>query len=683
MVTLLPAFPPRRVSGILRCTIAAVFLLCCFYYLRLGDDPLPSRSRIEYYTPPSPAPLDKPAVRPDTQPSIPESDSGDHNDEYVNGALAESLPKPVSDSNSNSNTDRPKTPPKQKPHHPIDTLIAEADTTFNQLLAKESKTVGAAAEAYRNRRGRHPPPGFDSWYHLAAEKRSLVIEDFFDQIYHDLEPFWALDPALMRKEAAAFDQFITVRDGAANTTSEWFWTEIWLDLVVSLQHLLPDMDIALNPMDEPRIVVPWEEMAKYVKRAEQTRTMPRPQDVIASFQTLPPRGKVEPTVKIQRKQWDKTKFYWKLARQGCPPNSAARTAPLRSEASFAEPPNMSMTNAAPHLRDGYVANSSLAKEICHQPDLQGLNGIFIEPLSTSTTKALFPLFGGSKLAINNEILLPAAMYWKDEERFTGGAYHGEGWATKEDGVIWRGVATGGRNRAGNWPGFQRHRFVSMNNDTLVSGVEDGQWRRAVNFAFPEPMYRVAAHAAGKLGEWLGTWANVAFTDLMCAPEGETEGGGCGYASPYFLVAQGLTMAQQFMHKYLPDVDGNSFSGRYLGFLRSTSLPIKATVWKEWHDGRLVAWKHFVPMDSRFGDYYGIMEYFLGYGDEVAGHDEEGERIASEGKAWAEKVLRKEDMQVYMLRLLLEYARVVDDERDVMGWVEDLTSEDLGDNGTSP
>lgn len=336
-----------------------------------------------------------------------------------------------------------------------------------------------------------------------------------------------------------------------------------------------------------------------------------------------------------------------------------------------------MANAEPHLRDGYVANSSLAKEICHQPDLQGLNGIFIEPLSTSTTKVLFPLFGGSKLAINNEILLPAAMYWKDEERFTGGAYHGEPWATKQDGVTWRGVATGGRNRATNWAGFQRHRFVSMNNETTLRGVEEGRWR-AANFALPEPAYRVAAQAAGKLGEWVGKWANVAFTDMMCDAAGEEADGSCGYTKPYFFVAQGLTMAQQFFSKYLPDVDGNSFSGRYLGFLRSTSVPIKATVWREWHDDRLLAWKHFVPMDSRLGDYYGIMEYFLGYPDGgVAGHDAQGEKIATAGKAWAERVLRKEDMQVYTLRLLLEYARVVDDEREMMGWVDDLTSVDEG------
>ena len=128
------------------------------------------------------------------------------------------------------------------------------------------------------------------------------------------------------------------------------------------------------------------------------------------------------------------------------------------------------------------------------------------------------------------------------------------------------------------------------------------------------------------------------------------------------------MAEQYNNKYLPDIDGNSFSGRYRGFLGSSSLPIKATIYDEWHDSHLVPWKHFVPMDNTFDDIYGIMEYFIGNENVgLAGHDDVAEKIATEGKEWTERVLRKEDMQIYVMRLLLEYARLCDDERDVLGW----------------
>ncbi|KAK0611237.1 hypothetical protein B0T14DRAFT_530005 [Immersiella caudata] len=322
------------------------------------------------------------------------------------------------------------------------------------------------------------------------------------------------------------------------------------------------------------------------------------------------------------------------------------------------------------MRGGYVANYTLSTDFCHQPDLQGLNGIFVEPLSTSATSTLFPLFGGSKLSVNNDILLPAPIYWSEEERFMGTDDDAAlPWDQKYDMAIWRGVATGGRNKRTNWKAFQRHRFVAMNNSTKLMSAEEGMEIPA-NFALPSERYHLGSQETGKLGEWVESWSDVSFTDLMCNEKVNGKQGTCDYTSPHFALGGSITMAEQFQYKYLPDIDGNSFSGRYLGFLRSTSLPIKATLWKEWHDSRLIAWKHFVPMDNRYGDWYGIMEYFLGYGDDP-GRDEIAERIAMAGREWASKVLRREDMQIYVLRLLLEYARVADDRREDMGWVEDL------------
>lgn len=325
------------------------------------------------------------------------------------------------------------------------------------------------------------------------------------------------------------------------------------------------------------------------------------------------------------------------------------------------------------MQEGYVANYSLSTDFCHQPDLQGLEGVFVEPLSVSATKSLLPVFGGSKLSANNEILLPAPMYWNEEERFTGSEGASIPWSAKVSTAIWRGVATGGLNRATNWRAFQRHRFVAMNNASLVALAEsDPVAHPPPNFALPAEGYPLArARAApSTLGDWLAPRVNISFTDLMCSHEGFFPG--CNYTNAFFGPSPPLPMAEQFRHKYLPDVDGNSFSGRYLGFLRSTSVPVKASLWREWHDARLVPWKHFVPMDSRFGDWWGILEYFLGEeGEKAAERDRVAEGIAMAGREWAGKVLRKEDMLVYVLRLLLEYARVVDDRREVMGWVGDL------------
>jgi len=357
--------------------------------------------------------------------------------------------------------------------------------------------------------------------------------------------------------------------------------------------------------------------------------------------------------------------YWEIARRGCAPTSAAREAEKLTD--FDHAPRVDDSLAGPHMYEGYVSNYTRSTEFCHQPDLQGLEGIFINPLSVSATKVLFPLFGGSKLAVNNEILLPAPMYWNEEERFLGDGRKGVPWEQKENQVIWRGVATGGKNTETNWRGFQRHRFVAMNNGTKLRRAEKNR-EQPVNFVLPADSYDLRARRDGRLGQWVDEWGNVSFVDLMC--EKPEEAGTCSYTSPHFEVTKGVGLGDQFNYKYLPDIDGNSFSGRYLGFLRSSSLPIKATVWREWHDSRLVAWKHFVPMDNRFGDWFGIMEYFMGYG-ETPGHDAAARKIAADGQDWADKALRKEDMQVYVLRLLLEYARLSDDRRERMGWVDDI------------
>lgn len=326
----------------------------------------------------------------------------------------------------------------------------------------------------------------------------------------------------------------------------------------------------------------------------------------------------------------------------------------------------------PHTMDGYVANYTLSTDYCHQPDLHHLHGTMIQPLSISSSKVLSPLFGGSKLPTNNGILIPPAMQWVQEDNFIGKDGLNITWAEKQDGVIWRGVASGGRTNANNWSGFQRHRFMSMTNVSKIAEAESGV--RQPNFDLPHKSYKIASLEHGRMAEWVSQWANTGFIDLSCAVNEDPEDHSCPYLDPHFQVVDRMSMNDQFRFKYVPDIDGNSFSGRFRGFLLSGSLPIKATIYREWHDSRLIPWKHFVPMDNRFLDFFGIMQYFLGYKDDtvtIKSHDDMAEKIARDGQEWARSVLRQEDMQIYVYRLLLEYARVSDDRREHMGWIGDL------------
>ncbi|KAJ9103732.1 hypothetical protein QFC21_002192 [Naganishia friedmannii] len=584
-------------------------------------------------------------------------------DSHVGSAESMSASSPLDIGHENVTAACNYTTLSDRDSHPVSKLIQDARIAFQMVISEETNTLNGAAIAYRKRRGRHPPPGFDRWFRFAKEHDAVIVEEFFDQIYQDLQPFWGLDPDFIRRSTASYGMIISIRDGVASSTSDWFWTVRWLDLIKTIEHHLPDMDIPVNKLDEPRLVTPWEEINDLVAKAARTVVMVTPSNVISDFGTLPA-PEVDPRVNIS---WEHDTPYWLIVRCGCPPESLARTTPFQT--SFSNPPTIDTSHAANHMYHGFVSNYTLSTDPCHQPDLQGLEGIFLHPLSTSTTKTMFPIFGGSKLSVNNEILLPSPMYWKgDGTRFSGGPGGEVSWESKADRAVWRGVASGGRNTADNWRGFQRHRLVAMNNATSLRDLQR-TGNMPPNFALPEAQYRIQAQADQRLDKWVLEWANFGFTDLSCS-EWRSDGS-CPYSSPHFQKVESMTLSEQFAQfKYMPDVDGNSFSGRFLAFMRSTSLPIKATVWREWHDSRLMAWKHFVPMDNRFVDYYAIMEYFLGY-EGRGGHDEEAKTIALEGKAWAEKVLRKEDMQIYVLRLLLEYGRILDDRRQHMGWVGDL------------
>ncbi|KAF1998988.1 glycosyltransferase family 90 protein [Amniculicola lignicola CBS 123094] len=569
----------------------------------------------------------------------------------------------------------------QSGEHPIDYLMKKAETEWHVLMAKQTIDLNSTAAAYRRRRGRHPPPGFDGWYKFAQAHGAVMVEDFFDQIYDDLAPFWGLEAKLIRQYSRHFTQVISVKNRTTTvyTDQPRVWMNLWRDLISNIEEWLPDIDVPLNVMDESRVIVPWEDINRYIRKERESRSLFRPRRN-ATSNTVTPHG--EDPGEPPAIEWIGQGPFWDVARVGCPPDSPSRNVP--QVGSFAGPPPLSSEFPVGSYH-GYIQNWTVAKDPCLQPILRETHGSFVEPISQSTTHHLIPVFGGSKLPMNNDILLPPAMYWTDDPFYSGGESHGSEWEEKTTKAVWRGGATGGRNREKNWTRFQRHRFVSMVNGTAVGLVEHDVEKqgKGPNFVLPSHnRYHLTAKRHMDMEPWLNGIADVGVVNLICYPDSGSPK--CPYTDHYFSLKKSMEMKKQYSYKYLPDIDGNSFSGRYRGFLLSTSLPIKATIYSEWHDSRLVPWLHFVPMDNSFIDVYGILDYFIGTGTEVkapgknganlgivGAHDEQAKKIAMTGKEWAEKVLRKEDMLIYTMRLLLEWGRVSSDERLALGFTDDL------------
>ena len=290
-------FPPRRPSALLRYLVPAFLLCLAIYYLSgTGQDLSLSTGETHTYVPPL-------SHSDESKPTYPEEETTTP-DGHITPSKPDVLPI-TTPAAGHTSTNAP-----ASGAHPIDTLIANAEKDFSAVLAKESHTLADAAKAYRDRRGRHPPPGFDLWYNFAKENNAVVVEDFWDQVYHDLEPFWAIKPGLIRKQAWDYEMTINVRDRKATAGSDWFWTQIWLTLVQSVEHLLPDLDIALNAMDEPRLVVPWEDIDAYMTDAHKTRKMAAPGDVISEYQKLAKPGDgPDKEVEVPVKEWEDTSTF--------------------------------------------------------------------------------------------------------------------------------------------------------------------------------------------------------------------------------------------------------------------------------------------------------------------------------------------------------------------------------------
>lgn len=117
------------------------------------------------------------------------------------------------------------------------------------------------------------------------------------------------------------------------------------------------------------------------------------------------------------------------------------------------------------------------------------------------------------------------------------------------------------------------------------------------------------------------------------------------------VATGTDYPGHWAYKYLLDVDGNTYSRRFVTFLRnSRSLVLKATIFEDWPTLFMRPWKHYIPVSTTLDDLEDKLEY-------LKQHDEEAQTIADDGFDRARRYLRKDDIECYLYRLLVEYRQL--------------------------
>ena len=539
-------------------------------------------------------------------------------------------------------------------NHPIAGLMQEADKSFRKYEDGRSTSFRETVRTYRRLNGRHPPPGFKDWYKFARKRNVHNIDDF-EQIMDDLRPFWAVEPKVIRNLAANMwrdtDQGVSgihIRNHKiVNETNKGWRSEALVTLIEKIVKYLPDMDIAMNRLDQPRVVVPWEDMQALLEKETQSRRTP-PETLDEYTENM--EGFSNTNAEAENGQSEDPgwypwhgKQYMEIVKTACPPGSPAGiNGTTAAEADLIYKDRLG----------GLVSNFNRSTDLCTVgPQLADKHGLLFSSSTMIATKRLVPIFGECKISVNNDILFPANMYWMHDKRYDYDGKFDKAWEDKKDVMIWRGVTSGGTQNTNNWRQMHRQRLVMHVNGTEMTGKE----------------VRILTEQPEKKGEYENyrefhpsTFAtehtDVGFTEAWgCVPDD------CDFYNDVWTLKDEISLGEQFKNKFLVDVDGHSFSGRWHAFLQSKALGIKATIFREWHDSRLFAWKHFVPMDNRYDDVYTLLTYFLGVGTPperrppgtvggndkayVARHDTEGKRIADQGSEWAKKVLRREDIEV--------------------------------------
>jgi hypothetical protein len=141
--------------------------------------------------------------------------------------------------------------------------------------------------------------------------------------------------------------------------------------------------------------------------------------------------------------------------------------------------------------------------------------------------------------------------------------------------------------------------------------------------------------------------DIAFTGWV-----QCNGADCdAMQNEYGPTAGWMTYSEQFGHKVMLAVDGNSYADRFVDFLASGSLTLMTTIFVQWFHGGGGVWlepgKHYIPVKLDYSDLAEKLDW-------VKAHPQEVTKMVEEARAFALSRLRKEDQNCYTWRLLIEY-----------------------------
>jgi len=247
---------------------------------------------------------------------------------------------------------------------------------------------------------------------------------------------------------------------------------------------------------------------------------------------------------------------------------------------------------------GFIYNQTAFSDICQSPSLSETHGFFDRPNAFNIVHDLFPIFSQSKMSSYSDILYPSPWYWSGKVPYNQSL--DMDWEEKEEKIYWRGSTTGGFSRDGGWRRQHRQHVVQKVNAKDKAKILENRGHGS------EQDWRVKQVPRSDFKD---------IFDVHFSHVGQCDPGDCEAQKEYFDLREAADQQEAWKYKYLLDMDGNAFSGRFYAFLTSKSLVYKMAVFREWHEEWLKPWVHYIPISLRGDEWVETARWF---GKEIAG-----------------------------------------------------------------
>lgn len=217
--------------------------------------------------------------------------------------------------------------------HPVAYLVELANAHFLLLQDRQSTTLEMAVDEYQRRYSIPPPPHFDRWYEFATQRGTKLIDEF-DDISDSLSLFWCMEPHFIRQRAREIlgrDNALmgaTIRQGKVRIVGAGqgdFQALATQEMLSKFSEWLPDVDLAFNVNDEPRVLVPHEDVQRLLAAANLSKNSIRPaRHNFSELHDLGDGYTFEPVSESPFNQFDHRQTFTHT-RMSCPPESPSRS----------------------------------------------------------------------------------------------------------------------------------------------------------------------------------------------------------------------------------------------------------------------------------------------------------------------------------------------------------------------